>query len=476
MTLFNERQRYIGLMLVFVNMLSPILGQHFPSTVQYKAKKLYEMQLDLEPTSVKILRDPRYSSEVTPVFDLAFMAFQPRSEIRKISDLTVRVNEPQEMADYARTITGEIHIPVPNNVGVLPPNTLDRQPPYVWWVAAGALGPSSAFASSTGAIYLIDKSKPTEWKPVPIYRENNVGFSHVEWIDMDLDGKKDCVTIKGQSNRGQLIWLRQPITDSGTWQAFPISNVTVDVGGTDFKMMRVKVPRRPNKERVLFIVAGLRTATLTAYWVDDEDNDWTQVNRIQSTIIARSESYVSVEIVDINADGRDDILTSAAAAANRPGRLLAFELPKAGFGTGGEWRKRILNEWTTPATNYRTITPGPAYVFWIQTRERQASKKPHILVSGADDGKAYIVSPKSWSPYQWDYSESTIFSGDKSVGIPAIHDVDGDGKAEIFIPEGRTIHVMKYQIDNASCRTRHSWTVQFILMFFAIYLIKYSFM
>ena len=81
----------------------------------------------------------------------------------------------------------------------------------------------------------------------------------------------------------------------------------------------------PNKTRSIKgynarqIALAFNAISFIACYHADEDNDWTQVNRIQSTIIARSESYVSVEIVDINADGRDDILTSAAAAANRPG-------------------------------------------------------------------------------------------------------------------------------------------------------------
>ena len=31
-----------------------------------------------------------------------------------------------------------------------------------------------------------------------------------------------------------------------------------------------------------------------------------------------------------------------------------------------------------------------------------------------------------------------------TVGTPAVQDVDGDGNVEIFIPNGRRIHVMKY--------------------------------
>lgn len=35
--------------------------------------------------------------------------------------------------------------------------------------------------------------------------------------------------------------------------------------------------------------------------------------------------------------------------------------------------------------------------------------KPHIIVSGADDGKVYVLSPESWSPFIWTYSMETVW-------------------------------------------------------------------
>ena len=37
-----------------------------------------------------------------------------------------------------------------------------------------------------------------------------------------------------------------------------------------------------------------------------------------------------------------------------------------------------------------------------------------------------------------------IFSDKDSVGTPAVQDVDDDGFVDIFIPNGKRIHVMKY--------------------------------
>ena len=66
-----------------------------------------------------------------------------------------------------------------------------------------------------------------------------------------------------------LIWLSQPRSGSGFWDVHAISNKTEDVGGMDFKTMEVKMPRGRGT-RMLIVVAGRRTATLSGYWVDGE--------------------------------------------------------------------------------------------------------------------------------------------------------------------------------------------------------------
>ena len=65
------------------------------------------------------------------------------------------------------------------------------------------------------------------------------------------------------------MWLSQPRTGSNQWAPHPISNTSIDVGGTDFKVMKVQMPRGLGT-RHLIIVAGRRTARLTGYWVDGE--------------------------------------------------------------------------------------------------------------------------------------------------------------------------------------------------------------
>ena len=76
---------------------------------------------------------------------------------------------------------------------------------------------------------------------------------------------------------------------------------------------------------------------------------------------------------------------------------------------------------------------------------KSQKEKPSIIVSGADDGRVYLLRPQSWSEYIWHYETDVILlRKDSRIGIPAVADVDGDGNVEIFVPEKNFIHVLTY--------------------------------
>ena len=76
---------------------------------------------------------------------------------------------------------------------------------------------------------------------------------------------------------------------------------------------------------------------------------------------------------------------------------------------------------------------------------KSTKEKPSIIVSGADDGRVYLLRPQSWSQYIWHYSTDVILHREgSSIGVPAVGDVDGDGNVEVFVPEKNFIHVLTY--------------------------------
>ena len=261
------------------------------------------------------------------------------------------------------------------------------------------------------------------------------GFTHIDWVDMDLDGNADAIAIRTKPTGSELVWMQQPPTNS----KWAVSVIDKDVGGNQFKTMWIK---DGDSDRLLIICAGARDAQLAIYWVDDPDNDWTRTSRIQKNIIGKDGSYVNVEIVDVNGDGRLDILTSVTGMRGQSGKVLCYEVPENTAFNKGVWRKHILSEEFEPSLNYRTLSPGGVYAFYPG---KSPTEKPSILVSGADDGKVYVLKAKSWSSYIWHYTTTVVLKRNSRIGVPAVADVDGDGNVEIFVPELNYIHVLTYK-------------------------------
>ncbi|XP_039254466.2 uncharacterized protein LOC120331449 [Styela clava] len=418
---------------------------------KYEARRMYTITLSIDPSIIQIIADPRFSSEYYPMYEMVYMSKKPRSEIRRISELMNKLTVPEIWQSQTDIVADQTTVANPNKVGILPEGTVEKQPAYVWWVASGFYEAKSAFSSNVGGIFLINLATD-KWRPIPIVNRTGKGFSHTEWIDMDIDGYVDCVTIEGSNSMNSLIWLQQPASQS-RWIQHRISGLQEDVGGTEFRVMKLPSSETGTVTNV-FIVAGRTTGKLTAYWVEDMNNDWSRERKKKSIVIATDGSYVGIEIVDLNMDGRPEILTSTSATAGKRGMVLAYEYPRDGFDKGGKWRKHILSQWQMAATSYTTTSPGPAFSFRIQSAvEGRTQAKPHILVSGQDDGKVYILSPETGSPYIWDYKREVIWSSDKRIGTPAIADVDGNGEVEIFIPSDFSINVMKYMKSSASRKT-----------------------
>jgi len=410
---------------------------------KYVATSMYDIPMVMEPISAHILKPHSSTSQTLATFDLAYTTANGQN--RLVEDLPKLMSQPRSIPSVTKVVTGSGQLPNPTKIGVLPQKTLDNQPSLVWWITAGNF---NGIQSTEGAIYLLNMETEQSWRPSKIFYAPQAVFRHTEWVDMDIDGRKDCVTVKETKGDGaSLIWLRQPSSNKGAaWVETRISNVTDDVGGGEFRMMRW--PKRKRRRHKLFAVAGRRTNQITVYWSDDVDNDWTQTHRIKSRVIAKHDQFVHIEVGDLNGDQRPELIVTVAAISGRPGRLMAYEAPMDGnFGTG-RWRSHVLAEWTSK-TKYYLISPRSAHLFY--PKDPRIAMRPNILVSGGSDGKVYVVSPINWNFVKWEYKVEEIFSDKYSVGTPAVQDVDGDGDVDIFIPSGKRIHVMKYGI-SSNCK------------------------
>ena len=88
-----------------------------------------------------------------------------------------------------------------------------------------------------------------------------------------------------------------------------------------------------------------------------------------------------------------------------------------------------------------TPTQSPISCVWLLRHKAlypvcgPSDRKPNILVSGDDDGQAYLVQPSSSDLSDWSYQQSVFLDvGTSTVGAIASADVDGDGYNEVFVP------------------------------------------
>jgi len=394
----------------------------------------YTLELDVGCRYVKLIEDPQYSTEVIPMYDLAYLSPPPSAQVRRIPDIATKLNEPNLMQSETRIVAEGIS--QPNDVGVLPAGTLGGQSENVWWIAAGntASTSTSARGGSPGQVYMLDMTK-SAFNPVPLTSTPGFGYTHIEWEDMDLDSHPDAIAIRAKSTGSELVWLQQPPSNT-PWQAHVIDE---EVGANQFKTMWID---DGDFKRLLIICAGSRQGQLIIFWVDDPDNDWSRTSKIMKTIIGKEGAYINIEIVDVNNDGRLDILTSVSGFRGQPGKVICYEVPDNAAFYKGTWKKHILSSSFPPTENYRRISPGGVYAFYPG---KSTKEKPSIIVSGADDGRVYLLRPQSWSQYIWHYSTDVILHREgSSIGVPAVGDVDGDGNVEVFVPEKNFIHVLTY--------------------------------
>lgn len=328
-------------------------------------------------------------------------------------------------------------------------------------VADGFLFPGKR----TGGIHLVKVSDGLSVDITKVTEDKDSWFyHHSEWADMNLDGILDLVAARSVSpfvfgsTDSELVWIKN--NGDGT---FGSTQVITKGPGVAFRMIDI------DGDGSLEVVATefFKNQQLALYTCPEAS--WAECATKQTTlefVISSGEGpFFDLELVDLNGDGKTDILCTAqqyteGSLLNKktiPGRALAFEQP-AGWSAGSTeaWTRHVISDVYLPAPKQPqgSGAPGAPSSFIKDTGD---GGKPHVLMSSDDGGSVVILEPASQAPEDWKYNTYTVYTsqattsqGVSTMGTAIAADVDGDGRAEIIIPSYAENKLLMYTIDRES--------------------------
>nr|XP_039257025.1 uncharacterized protein LOC120333741 [Styela clava] len=367
-------------------------------------KRLYSMDIPTTPVSVKVVGKDLII--VGPWY------------IGGISHVHWKFRQPSRMKP--RIINKDIANP--RAVGRIPPKTFKDSSALTYWAASWGANETS------GAMYVM---RPTTtysiWKDIAI--DAGWNYERAQWVDMNRDGRIDCLTARFRGGVGQLLWFQQP-KGQDKWGQQIIHEGMADGNFIGFV--------KGGKTYVL--VAGLQFSTLGLYWTMSRTNLWSTSRMVRHRVIDNYGKFYDVQYIDLNKDGRPDALTTTVNVGNSRGHVLGYEIPN-------DIQNKIWNRRVLAAGFQGDYSPGKAQAFWPNKWKRKADR-PSIFLSGAGQEMLFILTPKP-ARTGWGYVKSSLRAGTGMIGIPYIGDIDGDSYPEVFVPQGNKLHVFSYDYNAA---------------------------
>lgn len=169
---------------------------------------------------------------------------------------------------------------------------------------------------------------------------------------------------------------------------------------------------------------------------------WSEVdgkNLPRVKLINESQGFpFSIEIVDLNGNGKMEILATnhqpnCLPFPGAPGQVYALEQPASGDMLNDDWAVQALLDGALPqpmppvGARGARLAPGHATPFHPKKKNENSRKRPWILVSGDEAGKAWMMKPKGGG-----------FSCDTAV-IFDINDYYGEDTTQTFTSKNFTI-------------------------------------
>lgn len=290
---------------------------------------------------------------------------------------------------------------------------------------------------STGTVDIFDVSNYPDVARTQVSEDKKGNFyHHTEWVDVNGDGKLDIVgarcfnptkLFKKTKAKGELVWFEQPDDPTvGPWKTRVLAN------GPDVSFTQVNLDGDKN---VQFVATQFFTSKqLAIYSCSHPTWSMCENNTDVSVVVLDTGdgAYFNVQWVDLNGDGKKDILATTNEA-NGKGAVYAFEQPK-NWRTD-TWAKHVLASGYKPKDRYLPGkgSPGSALAFdlFVGPTGKAAASVPHIMVSGDDMGIVDILSPRQNQSFVYD--QIRIINSTNTIGTPTFHNYPNEPTL-LFVP------------------------------------------
>ena len=319
----------------------------------------------------------------------------------------------------------------PNMASFVPTGTLGVAFPAAAVLEAGGFFVSPAKA--TGEIALLNLKQLPGGAPrkTKISTDKGGWFYHeAKWMDVNGDGLLDAVAARAHkpvlgAAHSELVAYVQPVVAHETWSELVLTDGGVGPG-VGFSLVELDGDNKTQVVASQFFAAQ----DLSIWWCDaphwsgcgSTGERGARAPAAKSVVIDRDPDkagFFAVSWVDLNGDGRKDLLATTNEANGRGG-VYAYEQPR------GDWR---TEKWTkhTLATGYKPTlpflpgrgSPGAALAFLPARQQR----RPSVLVSADDGGFVDLLTPLS--SIGWGYLKQRLVNSSGTIGSLAVADLSG---------------------------------------------------
>ncbi|MBM4197920.1 MAG: VCBS repeat-containing protein [Gammaproteobacteria bacterium] len=338
-----------------------------------------------------------------------------------------------------------------------------------------------------------------------VVRNDHWFYHQALWVDMDGDGRKDLVTARANLMPfryncpyvGELVWFRNPgaaLKPEVPWNVNVLVGLPEETGGPEVNMELADLDGDGVAE---IIATHFFTSDHISIFGAPAGMAWPDVaagrGALRRQVIMTGQGRpFAVEAVDLDGDGRLDVLTSNHQGDGCfdvtndaiPGRAIALVPPASGRIFDEPWTARVLKDNIRPNPTFPKPVRGPgrlapnrAIPFWPK-RADEGKRRPWILLGGDEASRVWILKPRSERAGDWRYDSVSIFDINDHYGPgttqtiaedPAgevISTIGGvgwrydrpgpDGRAELYLPvfEARQVHVLSFRKSLGAVRVR----------------------